>query len=138
MVDGADRLQEKLAHRNEASGPVFKIRNDPRMTRVGRFLRRTSLDELPQLFNVLRGDMSLVGPRPPVPHEVAKYEPWQRRRLSVLPGLTCIWQVSGRNDIPFEDWMKLDLEYAQTWSLRKDFHLLLRTLPAVLSMRGAS
>jgi lipopolysaccharide/colanic/teichoic acid biosynthesis glycosyltransferase len=138
MVDGADLLKRDLESRNEATGPVFKIKADPRLTKVGRFLRRTSLDELPQLFNILRGEMSLVGPRPPVPDEVAKYEPWQRRRLSVMPGLTCTWQVSGRSQIAFEQWMRMDLDYISDWSLSKDFSLLLKTVPAVLSMRGAA
>jgi exopolysaccharide biosynthesis polyprenyl glycosylphosphotransferase len=138
MVDGAASLQSELLARNEVSGPVFKIKRDPRITAVGRFLRKTSLDELPQFINVIRGDMSLVGPRPPVPSEVAKYEPWQRRRLSVLPGITCTWQVSGRSEIPFERWMELDLAYAANWSVTSDLMLLARTIPAVLSGRGAS
>lgn len=138
MVVGAESLKAQLAAANEQSGPVFKMRNDPRVTRVGRFLRKYSIDELPQLVNVLRGDMSVVGPRPPVPSEVAKYEGWQRRRLSVRPGLTCIWQVSGRNQISFEEWMYLDMQYIDHWSLAHDFQLIFRTVPVVISGRGAS
>ncbi len=135
-VDAEARL-ESLRAMNEASGPVFKMRNDPRTTRVGRFIRRTSLDELPQFLNVLAGEMSIVGPRPPVPAEVKQYQRWQRRRLSVKPGITCTWQVSGRSDISFEQWMKLDLEYIDTWSLWQDVQICFRTLPAVLLSRGA-
>ncbi|HLU48759.1 MAG TPA: sugar transferase [Planctomycetota bacterium] len=138
MVPNAETMRVELAAQNEMDGPVFKIRNDPRVTPVGRILRKLSLDELPQLFNVLRGDMSLVGPRPPLPSEVAEYEPWMRRRLTVPPGLTCTWQVSGRNGISFEQWMRMDLEYIDTWSIWRDIALLLRTIPAVLSTRGAS
>jgi exopolysaccharide biosynthesis polyprenyl glycosylphosphotransferase len=127
-----------LRERNEQGGPVFKMRRDPRVTPIGRILRRFSLDELPQLFNVLIGDMSLVGPRPPLPAEVAQYEPWQRRRLSVRPGLTCIWQVEGRNDIGFLEWMYLDMLYVDEWSFAGDLRLLLRTIPAVATGRGAS
>jgi lipopolysaccharide/colanic/teichoic acid biosynthesis glycosyltransferase len=111
---------------------------DPRVTVVGRFIRKFSIDELPQLINVLRGEMSIVGPRPPVPSEVAKYEAWQRRRLSVRPGLTCVWQVSGRNETSFEEWMYLDMQYIDHWSLAHDFELILKTVPVVLSGRGAS
>ena len=114
------------------------MKRDPRITRVGRFIRKYSIDELPQLINVLRGDMSLVGPRPTVPSEVALYEPWQRRRLSVRPGLTCVWQVSGRDQISFATWMLLDMRYIDHWNLGQDLRLLLRTLPVVLTGRGAS
>jgi exopolysaccharide biosynthesis polyprenyl glycosylphosphotransferase len=138
MVTDAESLKNSLRDANEQSGPVFKMKNDPRVTRIGRFIRRYSIDELPQLINVLRGDMSLVGPRPPVPDEVAKYEAWQRRRLSVRPGLTCLWQVSGRNQISFEDWMVLDMQYIDHWSLGRDLNLICRTIPIVLSGRGAS
>jgi exopolysaccharide biosynthesis polyprenyl glycosylphosphotransferase len=138
MGVGAESRKVELLHLNEMDGPVFKITSDPRITRVGRWLRRWSLDEVPQLWNVLRGDMSLVGPRPPTPDEVAKYELTERRRLSMRPGITCIWQVSGRNQIGFSQWMKLDLLYIDTWSLATDVHLLLRTVPAVLLRRGAS
>ncbi len=138
MCDGAEHKRDQLSDLNEMSGPVFKIRNDPRVTRVGRFLRKYSIDEIPQFFNVLRGEMSLVGPRPPLPSEVAKFEPWQRRKLSVRPGLTCIWQVNGRNQIDFEDWMKLDLEYIDNWSLWLDTKILARTFPTVIKGNGAA
>lgn len=134
--DAHKRLSEVMAD-NEASGPVFKIKNDPRITPVGRFLRRYSLDELPQLFNILMGCMSLVGPRPPLPREVCRYEPWQRRRLSMRPGLTCLWQVNGRNRVGFDEWMKLDLQYIDNWSIWLDLKILFRTLPAVIFARGA-
>jgi exopolysaccharide biosynthesis polyprenyl glycosylphosphotransferase len=138
MVADAEDQRAKLLHLNEMSGPVFKIRRDPRITRVGAFIRKTSLDELPQFFNIFLGDMSLVGPRPPIPSEVEQYKPWQRRRLSVKPGLTGLWQVSGRNNIDFEEWMKLDLRYIDEWSLWLDIKILLRTVPAVFSKTGAS
>jgi exopolysaccharide biosynthesis polyprenyl glycosylphosphotransferase len=138
MVVNAEELKAKLEKMNEQSGPVFKMKNDPRVTRIGRFIRKYSIDELPQLVNVLRGDMSVVGPRPPVPQEVAKYEAWQRRRLSVRPGLTCIWQVSGRNQISFEQWMYLDMQYIDHWSLKNDINLILKTVPVVITGRGAS
>ncbi|OGF16939.1 MAG: hypothetical protein A2W00_10905 [Candidatus Eisenbacteria bacterium RBG_16_71_46] len=137
MVNGADRHRHHLSHLNECDGPVFKISNDPRVTRVGRFLRRSSIDEIPQFWNVLRGEMSLVGPRPPIPEEVAQYEPWQLRRLSVRPGLTCLWQISGRSRIGFDEWMRLDLEYIKHQSLGLDLKILCRTIPAVLSREGA-
>lgn len=136
MVCDAEARRADLEQANEMDGPVFKMAKDPRITGVGSFLRRTSLDELPQLINVARGEMSLVGPRPPLPLEVQSYEPWQRRRLSMKPGLTCIWQVSGRNDISFEQWMKLDLEYIDKWSLWFDLQLLAKTVPAVLLGTG--
>ncbi len=138
MVINAEELKAQLAKQNEMSGPVFKMKNDPRVTRIGRFIRKYSIDELPQLINVLRGDMSVVGPRPPVPSEVATYQAWQRRRLSVRPGLTCIWQVSGRNQISFEEWMYLDMQYIDHWSLKNDINLILKTVPVVLTGRGAS
>jgi exopolysaccharide biosynthesis polyprenyl glycosylphosphotransferase len=138
MVEGAEEQRRELLHLNEMDGPVFKLRSDPRVTWFGRFLRRFSLDELPQLWNVLRGDMSLVGPRPPIPEEVAQYKRWQRRRLAMKPGLTCLWQISGRNDLDFERWMELDLEYIDSWSPLLDFKILLKTIPAVLSGKGAS
>jgi lipopolysaccharide/colanic/teichoic acid biosynthesis glycosyltransferase len=138
MVANAEDIKPDLLDSNEQTGPVFKMRADPRVTPVGRFLRKYSIDELPQLVNVLRGDMSIVGPRPPIPEEVAQYQPWQLRRLSVRPGLTCIWQVSGRNQISFEQWMYLDMQYIDHWSLRRDVGLILKTVPAVLSGRGAS
>jgi exopolysaccharide biosynthesis polyprenyl glycosylphosphotransferase len=135
-VDAEERKAE-LMELNEMDGPVFKIRNDPRVTRVGRLLRRTSIDEVPQFWNVLVGDMSLVGPRPPIPVEVAEYATFDRRRLSMRPGITCLWQVNGRNAIGFSDWVKLDLEYIDTWSLQQDVRILLKTLPAVLRGTGA-
>jgi exopolysaccharide biosynthesis polyprenyl glycosylphosphotransferase len=137
MVPDADKLKASLLNKNEMSGPVFKIKDDPRITRLGRVLRKTSSDELPQLVNVLKGDMSLVGPRPPLAEEVNNFDPWQRRKLSVRPGLTCLWQVRGRNNIDFQDWMKMDLEYIDNWSLWLDFRILARTIPAVLSGKGA-
>ena len=137
MRRDADRLLAELRDRNEASGPLFKMRNDPRVTRVGRFLRRSSLDELPQLFNVLRGEMSLVGPRPPIPKEVADYEDWQHGRLRAVPGMTGLWQVSGRSDVPFHDMVRLDLHYIRNWSLALDLEIILRTIPAVVGNRGA-
>jgi exopolysaccharide biosynthesis polyprenyl glycosylphosphotransferase len=138
MVVDAEAQKAALMSKNEQSGPVFKIKNDPRITRVGRFLRKYSIDELPQLINVMRGDMSLVGPRPPIPSEVERYEPWQRRRLSVRPGITCLWQVSGRNSISFEEWMYLDMRYIDHWSLAEDLKLILKTVPVVVTGRGAS
>ena len=138
MRHGAEEELACLADSNEMNGPVFKMRNDPRITPLGRFLRRYSLDELPQLWNVLKGDMSLVGPRPPIPGEVSLYERKDRRRLSMRPGMTCTWQVSGRNEIPdFDEWVRMDLEYIDNWSLWSDFLILLRTIPAVLLGRGA-
>lgn len=137
MIQGAEKLQDKLQDRNEMSGPVFKIANDPRLTRVGRFLRRTSLDELPQLWNVLRGDISLVGPRPLPAYEVKKFKLREQRRLSVMPGITCLWQISGRNEVGFDEWMRLDMRYIDTWSLWLDIKILLLTIPAVLVQRGA-
>lgn len=136
MVENAEALRVKLETQNEQSGPVFKMKNDPRITRVGRFLRKTSLDELPQFFNVLKGEMSIVGPRPPIPSEVDQYKRWQRRRLSMKPGITCIWQVSGRNNIPFEEWMKLDMLYIDTWSLKLDLILFLSTIKVVFTGEG--
>jgi len=137
MVEGADEMRSQIAHLNEVDGPVFKIAEDPRCTPVGRWLRRTSLDELPQLWNVLRGDMSFVGPRPPVPEEVEKYEPWQRRRLRMRPGLTCLWALEGRSRLNFERWMQLDLSYIDGWSLWLDAKIFVRTIPHVLFGRGA-
>ena len=135
-VDAEERKQD-LATQNEMDGPVFKMKNDPRITPVGRFLRRFSIDELPQIWDVLWGRMSLVGPRPSLPSEVGSYKTFQRRRLSMRPGLTCLWQVSGRNKIGFDDWVRLDLEYIDTWSLRNDLKILVRTIPAVVSGSGS-
>ncbi len=137
MIDNAEQLRVELEALNEMDGPVFKSSRDPRITAIGKIIRRFSVDELPQIFNVLRGDMSLVGPRPPLPQEVARYERWQRRRLSMKPGMTCLWQISGRNEVSFEDWMKLDLTYIDNWSLLLDLKILLKTVPVVLLGRGA-
>ncbi len=137
MYLDAEKSRRVLENLNEMDGPVFKVRDDPRITRMGRFLRRYSLDETPQLFHVLLGQMTLVGPRPPLPEEVTLYEPWQTERLSVRPGLTCIWQVSGRNEIPFERWVQMDIFYIRHQSLWFDLWLLLKTVPAVLLGRGA-
>jgi lipopolysaccharide/colanic/teichoic acid biosynthesis glycosyltransferase len=137
MIAGAEERKEELSHLNEATGAAFKIKDDPRITGVGRFLRRSSLDEFPQIFNVLRGDMSIVGPRPQIPSEVLQYSPVQARRLLVKPGLTCLWQVSGRSHVDFAEWMKLDLEYVRRCSLGFDIRILSRTLPAVIQRKGA-
>jgi exopolysaccharide biosynthesis polyprenyl glycosylphosphotransferase len=137
MREGAEDVLWEIKHLNEMDGPVFKMRNDPRVTPLGRLLRKSSIDELPQFWNVLKGDMSLVGPRAPLPDEVKEYTRWQRRRLSVKPGITCLWQVSGRNEIDFHEWMKLDLHYIDNWSLSLDFKILLRTFPVVLFGKGA-
>lgn len=138
MVADAEQDRQYLEHLNEMDGPVFKIKDDPRVTGIGRFLRKTSLDELPQLFNIFKGDMSFVGPRPPLPEEVLRYEKWQRRRLRMKPGLTCLWILEGRNDLSFSRWMKLDMEYIDHWSLTLDFKIMLRTIPRILTGRGAS
>jgi exopolysaccharide biosynthesis polyprenyl glycosylphosphotransferase len=137
MVPDAEALKADLAALNEATGPAFKIRDDPRITAIGHFLRRSSLDEVPQLFNVLAGDMSIVGPRPQIPTEVELYAPWHRRRLLVKPGITCLWQISGRSHVGFDEWMRLDLEYVQRRSMTLDISILLRTLPAVIARKGA-
>jgi lipopolysaccharide/colanic/teichoic acid biosynthesis glycosyltransferase len=137
MVRDAEAMRDDLLAQNKMSGPVFKVERDPRITPLGRFLRRTSLDELPQLFNVLSGSMSLVGPRPLPIKEQEQIHGWHRRRLSMKPGITGLWQVSGRNQIDFEDWMKLELRYIDRWSLALDLAILVRTIPAVLSSRGA-
>ena len=137
MYEGSDRRQGDLIEQNEQDGPVFKIRSDPRITGVGGFLRRSSLDEIPQIINVLKGDMSIVGPRPPLASEVEQYLPWQRRRLDVKPGITCLWQISGRSEIGFDEWMRLDLEYLRTRSLRTDLLIFLKTIPAVIRRKGA-
>jgi lipopolysaccharide/colanic/teichoic acid biosynthesis glycosyltransferase len=134
----AEALKAQLLHLNEMGGPVFKIKNDPRVTRVGRFLRKTSLDELPQFLDVLVGNMSLVGPRPPLPSEVSQYDAHHRRRLSVKPGITCLWQISGRNEIDFDEWVDLDLRYIDNWTYLLDLKILLQTVPAVLRKKGAS
>ena len=127
MVSDAEELKSKLLDKNEMSGPMFKMKEDPRVTKVGKFIRRTSIDELPQIINVIKGEMSLVGPRPSLPNEVEQFEPWMMERLSVKPGLTCYWQVSGRSDINFDDWMKLDVKYVRERNLLIDIKLILRT-----------
>ncbi len=137
MVPGADAMLEELLEDNEMEGPVFKIRDDPRITRVGRFLRKSSMDELPQLWNVVKGDMSLVGPRPPLPREVAEYTEYHRQRLKVIPGITCFWQVQPRrNDLSFEQWVELDLKYITQRSILTDICILFRTVRAVFGMEG--
>jgi len=137
MYQDAEQRLTEVRERNEARGPIFKMKDDPRRTRVGRIVRRLSLDEVPQFWNVLAGDMSLVGPRPPIPHEVEQYDEWHKRRLEVTPGLTGLWQVSGRSDLPFDEMVMLDLYYIENWSLGLDVKIILQTIPAVLSMRGA-
>lgn len=138
MVKNADALKSALQGFNEMSGPVFKMRDDPRITRLGRILRRFSLDELPQLWSVLKGDMSLVGPRPPLVREYKQFSEWQKQKLSVTPGITCLWQVSGRNEITdFDDWVRMDLQYIQHWSIIEDFKIMLRTFVAVFRRHGA-
>ncbi len=136
MCSDAETKKRSLMEKNEMSGPVFKIKEDPRVTRVGKYLRKFSVDELPQFFNVLTGEMSLVGPRPPLPAEVSRFEPWQHRKLSVRPGLTCLWQVNGRNSIDFEEWMLLDLHYIDNWSLWLDAKILAKTIPTVIRGSG--
>jgi len=138
MIVGAEMKKKMLVIRNEMDGPVFKIKHDPRITKVGRIIRKLSIDELPQFLNVLKGDMSIVGPRPPLPIEVDMYELWQRRRLSLKPGITCVWQVSGRNNINFDRWMEMDLEYIDSWSLWLDVKILVKTFAVVLTGYGAS
>lgn len=137
MVVNAEELKEKLAAQNEMSGPMFKMKDDPRVTKVGKFIRKTSIDELPQLWNVLKGDMSLVGPRPSLPKEVAQFEEWMYRRLEVKPGLTCYWQVSGRNNIDFEDWMKLDIKYVDERSTWIDIKLIFKTVGVLFGDKNA-
>jgi len=137
MVMGADKMKDQLLNQNEAGGVIFKMKHDPRITRVGRIVRKLSIDELPQLWNVLNGDMSLVGPRPPVPKEVEEYEYSDRRRLDAIPGITCIWQVSGRSEIDFKGQVRLDVQYIENQSFWEDIKLLLKTIPAVLLGKGA-
>lgn len=132
MVSNAEQLVGMLENRNDVSGNMFKIKDDPRVTAIGRFIRKTSIDELPQLFNILKGDMSIVGPRPPIPREVVKYDVWHDLRLSVKPGLTGLWQVSGRNAVGFDEMVRLDLKYIRERNLRTDFKIILKTLPVIL------
>ena len=138
MVSNAEELLEELMEQNEMDGPVFKIKEDPRITKVGKFIRKTSIDELPQLFNILMGDMSIVGPRPAIPHEVAEYDDYQRQRLLVKPGLTCIWQVSGRNSIGFDEWVDMDLEYIEKRNLWMDIKLIFKTVGVLFGDENAS
>ena len=137
MVKNAEELKAKLAAQNEMSGPMFKMKEDPRVTKVGKFIRKTSIDELPQLINVLKGEMSLVGPRPSLPKEVEKFKPWMLRRLEVKPGLTCYWQVSGRNNIDFEDWMKLDIQYVEDRNFILDLKLIFKTFFVLFGDKNA-
>ena len=137
MVHNAEELLEELNNQNELTGPVFKMKEDPRITKVGKFIRKTSIDELPQLFNILKGDMSLVGPRPPIPREVEKYNEYQLQRLSVKPGLTCIWQVSGRNSIDFDQWIELDLQYIRERSILLDIKLIFKTFFVLFGDKNA-
>ncbi|MDH3216971.1 MAG: exopolysaccharide biosynthesis polyprenyl glycosylphosphotransferase [Candidatus Krumholzibacteria bacterium] len=137
MYREAERQKQEFESLNEQEGPVFKIRSDPRVTSVGGFLRRSSLDEIPQILNVLKGDMSLVGPRPHMPSEVAQYEPWHRQRLEIKPGITCLWQISGRSHVNFEEWMRLDIEYLRSRSFMTDLSIIVKTLPAVIQRKGA-
>lgn len=138
MVVNAEELKDKLSDKNEMCGPMFKMKEDPRITKVGKFIRKTSIDELPQLINILRGEMSLVGPRPSLPDEVMKFESWMMQRLSVKPGLTCYWQVSGRNDIGFREWMKLDVKYVEERSLLVDIQLIFKTFFVLFGDEHAS
>jgi lipopolysaccharide/colanic/teichoic acid biosynthesis glycosyltransferase len=137
MFNGAHLDHDKMRALSEVDGPVLKIRNDPRLHALGKLLRRTSIDELPNLINVLRGEMSIVGPRPPLPSEVADYDEFARRRLTVKPGITCLWQISGRSNVSFEEWMRLDNEYIDTWSPLTDLAILAKTVPAVIVGEGA-
>ena len=137
MVDGAEALRKSIEHKNEMTGPMFKVRCDPRITKIGRFIRKTSIDELPQLINVLKGEMSLVGPRPSIPSEVEKFEAWMLKRLEVKPGLTCYWQVSGRNNICFEDWMKLDIDYVNNRNMQLDIKLIFKTIILLFGDKNA-
>ncbi|EJT5913869.1 sugar transferase [Clostridium perfringens] len=137
MVSNAEELKAKLMEKNEMSGPMFKMKHDPRITKVGKFIRKTSIDELPQLINILKGEMSLVGPRPSLPKEVAKFEPWMLERLEVKPGLTCYWQVMGRNDIDFEDWMKLDIKYVHDRNSWIDIKLIFKTFFVLFGDKNA-
>jgi lipopolysaccharide/colanic/teichoic acid biosynthesis glycosyltransferase len=138
MADGAEKQQQLMEDLNEANGPVFKIKHDPRVTRIGRILRHFSIDELPQLFNVFKGEMSLVGPRPLPVRDIERIDvEWHKRRLSVKPGMTCLWQVNGRSDLTFDHWVQMDLEYIDKWSLALDMKILMKTIPVVLKGSGA-
>ena len=137
MCVDAEEKKRELMHLNEASGPVFKIKADPRVTRIGTFIRKYSIDELPQFFNVIKGDMSIVGPRPPIPSEVEQYGDHERQRLAIHPGITCLWQIGGRSNVTFARWVELDIEYIETMSFWKDISIILKTIPAVLKSSGA-
>jgi lipopolysaccharide/colanic/teichoic acid biosynthesis glycosyltransferase len=137
MCQDADKLHRSLLDKNELDGPAFKMKNDPRVTKVGKFIRRTSIDELPQLLNIIRGEMSIVGPRPLPTYETAKLNEYQRQRMNVKPGLTCYWQCSGRNDIPFDEWMELDMRYIKEESLFTDIHIVAQTVISVITEKGA-
>lgn len=137
MVINAEEIKEKLVEKNEMSGPMFKMKNDPRITKVGKFIRKTSIDELPQLINIIKGDMSLVGPRPSLPKEVKEFKPWMLERLVVKPGLTCYWQVNGRNNIDFEDWMKLDIDYVHNRCIKTDILLIFKTFFVLFGDKNA-
>ncbi len=137
MYDRAEEALEALKPLSKVGGPIFKLKKDPRVTPVGRFLRKSSLDELPQLFNVIKGDMSIVGPRPNLPSEVSHYQSWQNKRLEVLPGITCLWQIAGRSHIGFEEWMRLDIEYIRNRNILTDIKIMLDTIPAVIQRKGA-
>ena len=137
MVQNAEELKAQLEAMNESDGPAFKMRNDPRITKIGRFLRKTNLDEIPQLFNVLKGEMSIIGPRPPLPGEVEQFESWHLKKLAVKPGLTCTWQiVPNRNEVKFDHWMKMDIQYIENWSLKNDFDLFMKTFQTVISAKS--
>ncbi|MDU3724767.1 MAG: sugar transferase, partial [Clostridium celatum] len=138
MIVNAEELKAKLETKNEMSGPMFKMKNDPRITKVGRFIRKTSIDELPQLINVIKGDMSLVGPRPSLPKEVEQFSPWMLERLKVKPGITCYWQVMGRNNIAFEEWMKLDVKYVHEMNYWLDIKLIFKTFFVLFGDESAS
>ncbi|MGL4760499.1 MAG: sugar transferase [Sarcina sp.] len=138
MVINAEELKEKLKQQNERKGPMFKIKEDPRVTKIGKFIRKTSIDELPQLINILKGEMSIVGPRPSLPKEVAQFDEWMMERLDVKPGLTCYWQVQGRDDIGFKEWMKLDIKYVKERSFALDIKLILKTFTVLLGDKNAS
>ncbi|MDY5912882.1 MAG: sugar transferase [Inconstantimicrobium porci] len=138
MRPDAEKIKKELMNQNEMSGPMFKMKNDPRITKIGHFIRKTSIDELPQLLNILKGEMSIVGPRPSLPHEVEEFEPWMLERLEVKPGLTCFWQVQGRNTIDFEDWMKLDVKYVRERNLLLDIKLIFKTFKVFLGDENAS
>ena len=137
MHEDADQRKKDLEALNEQDGPVFKVQSDPRITSVGKFLRRSSLDEIPQIFNVVKGDMTIVGPRPPIPSEVERYQPWHWKRLEVTPGITCLWQISGRSHLSFNEWMRLDMEYLKHRSFTTDLLIFLKTIPAVIARKGA-